>query len=137
MQAALIITLVGVLVFVGFTAAAVIQQYLHPSTATGQILKITSYLDGDLWLNNTGIDWDKVEADKSYWSYLNITNSGQLSCTVTLHSIGLPLGWTQTWTANNTLVTPNEWANGTLTLTTATVEAITYNWNTIIRATQT
>ena len=126
-----------VLVGAGFVAAAVIQQYMHPSTAHGQTVELTAYLDGELWENNTAIDWGDVESDTAYWCYLNVTNTGQLNCTVSMTTTNLPAGWTQTWTANNTFLESNEWANGTLTITTATVEAITYNWDTIIKATQT
>ena len=136
-KACLIVMLIGVCVFAGFAGAAVYYQLNYPSSAEGQTVEVTAYLDSILWKNNTEIDWGPVNATTAYWSYLNVTNSGQLACTVTLHSQGLPNGWTQTWTANNTVIAPTEWANGTLTVTTTTVEAITYEWDTIIRAEQT
>ena len=137
LQLILIISLIGICIFVGFVVAGVIQQYVYPSTATGQTVGITIYLGDEEWINGTAINWGPVEANSQQYDYLNVKNTGQLSCTVTLHSTDLPTGWTQTWTANASTIAPNAWANGTLTLTTTTVEAITYNWNTIIRATQT
>ena len=139
MQATLIISLIGVCIFAGFVGAAYYasQTKVHPSTATGQTVGITIYLGDEEWINGTAINWGPVEANSQQYDYLNVKNTGQLSCIVTLHSTGLPVGWTQTWTANATTITPNQWANGTLWLNTTNVEAVTYNWNTIIRAEQT
>ena len=137
LQLILIISLIGICIFVGFVVAGVIQQYVYPSTATGQTVGITIYLGDEEWINGTAIDWGNVEADISYYDFLNVKNTGQLSVNVTHYTTDLPAGWTQTWTANGTVIAAGAWANGTLTLTTTTVEAQTYNWNTIIRAEQT
>ena len=119
-------------------AAWAVNTYVlkYPSTAQGQVLKITVYLDGEVWANNTLRDWGGVESDTEYWCYLNITNSGQLNCTVAMSTVDLPSGWDQVWSMNNAFLEPNEWANGTLTLTTATLEAVTYDRDTFITATQ-
>ena len=133
----LFIVLFGILVFTGFVVAGMVKQYLYPSTAQGQIVKLTIYFENTEWANNTAIPWGKVESDTAYYDYLNIKNTGQLNVTVTMTTQNLPIGWTQTWTANNTFLKPNEWANGTLTLTTTTVDAISYYWDTFIEAQQT
>ena len=133
----LLIALFGILVFTGFVVAGMVKQYLYPSTAQGQIVKLTIYFENTEWANNTAIPWGKVESDTSYYDYLNIKNTGQLNCTVIMSTLGLPVGWAQTWDKNGTELEPDEWANGTITLTTTTVEAITYELDTIIKATQT
>ena len=136
-KAGLIVMLVGVCVFAGFAGAAVYYQLNYPSTAEGQTVEVTAYLNGELWANNATIDWQEVNASSSYEFDFNIHNTGQLKCIVTVTTTGLPSDWTQVWSENDVKLAPNAWANGTLTLTTGTVKAIPYNWNTIIEAQQT
>jgi len=41
----LLIALFGILVFTGFVVAGMVKQYLYPSTAQGQIVKLTIYFE--------------------------------------------------------------------------------------------
>ena len=133
----LLIVLFGILVFTGFVTAGYIATYLHPTTAQGQIINLEMYLDDKLWANTSDLDWGPVTSNETIVAYLNIKSIGELNCTVTMAVTGIPAGWTQTYSENGDFLESGEWLNGTITLTTGTVEDIPYSWDTIITAEQT
>ena len=136
-KAGLIAILFGILVFTGFVTAGYIATYLHPTTAQGQIIKLEMYLDDTLWANNSDLDWGLITSNETIIVDLDIKSIGELNCTVTMAVTGIPAGWTQTYSEDGDFLESGEWLNGTITLTTGTVKAIPYNWNTIIEAQQT
>ena len=138
-KAGLIVMLIGVLVFAGFAVAAVIKQYVYPSSATVNKLEVTIYLNGEVWTNGTAIPWGNVNASTTYY-YDNLTakNTGEVAVTVTLHAEGLPAGWTTEWIGNDTFLEVNESVGGELSLS-VPAEATDgfHSWNYIVVVEQT
>jgi hypothetical protein len=67
--------------------------------------------------SGTTFVWGSLLVGTASSTELDVGNGGA-STTIILVVSGLPSGWTETWTANNTVTsTTNEWANGTMTLT--------------------
>lgn len=129
------LALVGLLVGVGF--GVVVQQYYHPETAFVTTVKIEEYLDGAPVANGTQLDWGAVLPNSSnLWNY-TIRNVGSVKCTVYRVVSGLPGGWNETWTGNNTLLEPQDWLVGDLNLTVPANASGTYNWHSYLIAKQT
>lgn len=123
---------------IGYVAATVTTTYIIPQTATIPSLTMNIYIDGALKTNGTTIDWGMTNLGTTYYVNLTVQNKGTVSATVYMYVVNLPSGWVQTWTANNTLLMPLQSAKGDLELTpSSTAINGTYNWQTIICATQT
>jgi len=132
---------ISVLVLVAFLAGAVlavvVQQFLIPSTATVTNVGLQVYIDNELWVNGTELDWSPVEPNSTYYfSNLTALNSGSVNFTVTLTAPNLPTDWTLTWTANGTVLAPNQMAQAELTLYVPVnvVAGQTYTWDMWINA---
>lgn len=120
----LISLLVGTVV-----TASVIQQYYHDESGKVTTVQLEEYLDSQLVANDTSFDWGELLPGESYdWNY-TVQNVGSVNCTVYRLVHSLPNGWTETWTGNNTLLTPQDWLVGNLTLTVAANASGTYNWH--------
>ena len=130
-----VILLVALLI--GVAAAVIYEKWYLPQTVTVGTAALEIYLTETKYENGTDIEWGLVEPGKSYNKSLNVTNTGTLPCNVTLILIDLPIGWTETWTANKTIIATGEWANGTLTLTVPSDALGYYQWNSYIRGEQT
>jgi len=112
---------------VGIVSAGIVMNYYHPETVT-VTTDIHEYLDGEIIVNGTTFDWVEVEAGASYdWNY-TIHNVGTITYNVSRVVYGLPGGWSETWTGNNTLLKPQEWLVGNLTLTIPADANGTYSW---------
>lgn len=66
---------------------------------------------------------------------LTVWNNGSTTVLVYLKTSGLPVGWTQTWEGNNTLLMPDYVVEGVCTIT-IPVEAVDgmYSWMTTVTA---
>ena len=109
----MLIAVLGTLV----TAVAV-NQMMFPQTANVPAnSSLITYLDGNVWPNGTTIDWGTVNPGMTYIKNFTVYNNGNVNMTVALAlSGGPPVGWVETWSANNTLLTPKTSAIGTLSL---------------------
>ena len=112
---------------IGGAFAIVAVQYYHPETVT-VTTDIHEYLNGEIIANNTTFDWGEVEAGFTYdWNY-SVHNVGTITYMVSRTVHGLLGGWNETWTKNNNVLAPNQWLNGTLTLTIPANASGTYKW---------
>lgn len=120
----------------GTAIGVLVQEYYYPQNATVKAsTSLEIYLDDELWTNGTAIDWGTIEPEDIWYSNLTVVNTGNTNTTVYLVIEGLPQGWTETWTANNTFLEPTESVSGDLTLTVAAdATAGTYEWNSYLRA---
>jgi hypothetical protein len=98
--------------------AVAVNQMLYPQTATVPANStLIAYLDGNVWPNETTIEWGTVNPGATYTKNFTVYNNGNVNMTVALElSSDQPVGWIETWTANNTLLTPKTSAIGTLSL---------------------
>lgn len=129
------LALIGLLVGVGL--GVVVQQYYHPETVFVTTVKIEEYLDGVLVANGTQLDWGSVLPNSTnLWNY-TVHSVGSVNCTVYRIVYGLPGGWLETWSGNDTLLEPQEWLVGDLTLKVPANASGTYNWHSYLTAKQT
>jgi len=91
------------------------QEYYAQHAVGGDNLKICTYLDNVRQLNNTVIEWGTVTRG-THTKLLSILNNGTVPYNLTIYITNLPLGWTESWTKNNTVVSPQAWANASFTL---------------------
>lgn len=118
------------LIVAAISIGAAVQQYLLPGKVTISSVPLAMYVDGVEWINGTAIDYGEGPANSTFTKELSVQNLGSLNCTLYLYLINLPAGWSESWTANATFTEPNEWANGTLTLTVpAGATDGTYSWD--------
>jgi uncharacterized repeat protein (TIGR01451 family) len=128
------IGLLATILAVSLVFAVYYQIKYYPSQVyiTGE-LNLTAYLDGVEWINGTTIDWGNMSIGETKSFAFDVKNTGNIPLTVFLQLENFPpsnLTATCTWTANQTTINPNEWANGTLSLTID--DAIgnqTYTWS--------
>jgi hypothetical protein len=107
------------------------QKITVPDTTS-----LEAYLNGETWANNTEISWANTTGTQT--KNLTVWNNGNVNITVTLIIEDLPSGFTETWDANGTLLEPDYWIDGNLTLTVPTNTTVgTYNWNSYVRGEQT
>ncbi len=112
--AALIVILIAALATVAVCVTVV--YYLFPQTVSVVQVKVSFTLDGQPLANGSPVQWGQVDRDTSYWSNLDARNDGNVNTTVILNLGPLPTGWTETWSLNNTKLTPGQTAVGILTL---------------------
>jgi len=114
-----------------YVIAPLVQQWLIPQTATISNVSYTMYIDSVLWTNNTLLDWGPLDPGASYTCNLTIVNTSNVNATFYLLTDTLPVGWSESWTANATLLEPTQVASGdwTLTVDVAAVPGDSYNWN--------
>jgi hypothetical protein len=127
------IVLLVIALAVGIGAAAIVQQSQFPNEATVES-GLTFYLNGMEWQNGTTIDWGKVHKSSSYFVEFNVTNTGTDNYTLSLITYP-PVGWSQTWIENGTLLNAGSSLTGNLILTVAsTASDGNYNWDMTVDA---
>ena len=90
------------------------------------------YVKGTLMENATDIiDWEDVEPSSVNTCNLTVVNNGTSTLIVYFITVNLPSGFTETWTANSTILLPTKAAVGTLTLTVSSVEG-SYSWDSYV-----
>lgn len=123
-----------IMVLASVVIAGVTIKYYHPETAVVTPVSLREYLDGELVANGTTFDWDTLEAGVTYdWNY-TVENVGSVNCTVYRLAEDLPVGWTETWTHNNTVFMPYETKIGNLTLTVPVNASGSYSWRSYLIA---
>lgn len=110
-------------------AAIALQPLIIPNNATVEIVgNIDVYVEGEL--NPSSLNWGTFTPDTYDYMNLTVVNKANGPVTVYILVSGLSSGWTQTWTANDTLLQPLGIAQGDLTLTVpADASAGSYNWD--------
>jgi len=129
----LAIFLIVVICFaVGAGIALIYKEYTMHQTATAveNTVSLKWYLDGTEFTNDSTLDWGTLNVTETYFYNLTVVNEGTVNTNVYLLIQNLPVGWTETWTANNTVLAPNSWVAGDLDLYCGS--AGTFNWNTKI-----
>lgn len=107
---------------------------MYPQTVTVQSFTLETYVDNVLWTNGSTIDWGTVKPDAEYYfENFTVRNTGSISCTVYLVIPNLPVGWSETWQGNGTLLNPLEQVEASLNLTIPVGADGTYNFNSYIR----
>lgn len=119
---------------IGFASAATLNNYFQSVTVTGNpALKM--YFDTvEVPLDGT-MDWGLMDPGASQSKSVSVENVGNTALTVSIIA-ALPLGWTETWSMNNTVVEPTFKATAPLTLTVpADALAGDYKWAITLKGT--
>jgi len=98
--------------------AAELSGFHIPSTVQPQEnqLEISVTVDQNSWTNGTQLDWQIITPGETLTKTLAVQNIDTKSGTIYIKISGLPLGYTLTWTANNTVVTSGSQIQGQLQL---------------------
>lgn len=131
-----LLALAFVALLIGVAAATIYETYVIPSTGTVGEVALSITIADEEWIGQT-IDWGQnLEPGQTYTKPLEILNSGDFACTLTMETPDLAVGLEQTWDLNVYTLAVDQLATGTLILTIATdAPAGTYNWDFIIIAT--
>jgi len=114
------------------------QLLVIPSTAFVPAATVDIYIDEVLWENGTELAWGTVYPGETTFCNLTVQNTGDTNATVIVTCPDLPVGWTLTWTENNTLLNVTQVLEGDLDLT-VPYDAVpgSYSWTTYVLAEQT
>jgi len=124
---------VALVIVAGFATAAIVEQAMFPNQMEIEG-KLTYYLNDVEFENNSLIDWGKGSKGKSYFYDFNVTNPTENNYTLYLVTYP-PVGWTQTWIQNGTLLPFYSSIVGKLILSvSSTVADGFYYWNMTIQA---
>ena len=113
-------TVIAILAIAGlaFAGAVTLKEYYFPSTGT--ILpktEATIYVEGVPRSNNTLIDWGTMQLGETLVYNFTVQNTGTTTFNVSLWIEAVPIGISYVWTANNTVLSPGEYAKADLELT--------------------
>jgi len=75
------------------------------------------YVDEIPYDNGTALDWGNVTVGYTYYVNFTVANVGTTTETVYLHVSDVPYNCTESWMGNGTLLAPNTYVAGDLTLT--------------------
>ena len=126
-------TLIAILAIAGltFAGAVTVTEYYFPSTGTIVETKAAIYLEGELKLNGTTIDWHDMQCGETLAYNFTVQNTGTANFNVTLWIEQVPTGITYHWAANNTFVAVGATAKADLELTVGSTAALgTYSMGT-------
>lgn len=110
-----LIATIIIAILVGIAGAEILKQYYHEMTAEVVSITLTRTFNGTILTDDEQINWGIVEPDTTTVAQLNVTNTGTAPCNVTLWH-NAPIGWTITWSLNNTRLEPSESAVAPLDL---------------------
>ena len=118
--------------FLSLVLAPIVTEYVMHETATSveNTVSLKWYLDGVEFTNDSTLDWGTLNVTETYFYNLTVVNEGTVNTKVSVLTIGLPVGWSRTWTANNTVLAPDSWVAGDLDLYVGSKG--TFNWDTKI-----
>lgn len=138
------ISLLGVAVIavlIGVVIAAAANSLLYPQDGTvGDVEAIAAYVDYEPWATGIPIHWGDLEPGQTYLKWLEVENVGSVPINVTFHVQGLPIDWTETWSANTSAINmdPGVTVGGTLQLIVpGGTPAGFYDWTSFVNCTQT
>jgi len=92
------------------------------------ILAISYQLDDIILEDGDSIAWGTIYINNTESKSLNATNHSDKNYTICFLCSGLPSGWIQTWSCNNTLLEAGKSMCGNLTLTATTEASATWSW---------
>jgi len=127
------ILLIGIIAAAVSTTLAAITLYLNMPMSVQVnppvIPQLAFYVADQPWTNNTEVSWQNQTAGELQQKTFNIYNTGTIAAQVSINTVGMPSAFILTYSENGTTVQPQQWLNGTLTLTipTDTVEGY-YSW---------
>lgn len=128
------IALIFIAIISGISIATAVQMWMYGQTSTVPPEGYTMYLEDEVWANGTAIDWGDTYPGNTYYYNLTVESLVPSNTTVWLEVVDLPLGWTETWDANATLLGPEESVFGWLNLTIPSdAEAGEYSWDSYIK----
>lgn len=133
---AIIVLVLASVLAIGLASAA--SSLLFNFSQDGTILPapaISAYVDNVAFANNSWINWGDLTGGVAETAEFSVYNAGNVALNISLIISNLPSQWTETWSANNTVVAAKNWLNATLTLT-PYVDALAgyYSWNTTLLA---
>lgn len=115
-----ILSILTILALASVSVCAVNLYYEMPMNVTIQkTASVNLYVGGNPWTNNTSVGWNTMAPGETETKSLEVKNTGNLAVQITATPSGLPSGWDLTYSRNGSIVQPDQWLNGTLTLTTA------------------
>lgn len=118
------ILLIAIIATATVFAATTIQHYLFPMQANiiGEY-KAEIYFEGIKWINNTPVDWGTLNITESpSWTMeLTVKNVGTEPFNVSVEVENFPVGWTISWTQNNTIINSASEATADLIVTPTTL----------------
>ena len=130
-----VLAIIAALIIGVSAAAIIIDQFTYNQNIniTGSTLVI--YVDGTKVENDSLIEHGDYSAGSTSTYNLTVCNNGTTTILVYLKSSGLPSGWADVWTSNDTLILPYKSAIGNYTLTIPANATIgTYTWITKVIA---
>lgn len=106
------------LLFAGVVYALLTTTVYIPQTwIINQNVNVAVYINGTLWDNGTLWEWGLISPVSVNTIDLSIVNLGSLPCTVSFLSVGLPNGYTLTWSSSGTTMPISGSISGDLTFT--------------------
>jgi len=97
-----------------------------------EVLTFTRTLDGTLLADEELIVWaEPITPDSTHTRVLSVTNTGTVTCTVSIRHADLPLNWALTWDVSNPILAPDGTAVGILQLYVSAdaTPGLLYGWN--------
>jgi hypothetical protein len=115
-----IMVIIVIIIFVIVGIAAAIGASITPQTANSDVTVYIDDVKQDVnYTQPQTLDWGSTIAGNVYTKNFNVTNTGNQNLTLMLLTTE-PLGTTQSWAHNNSLLPPASYAQGSLTLTLST-----------------
>ena len=101
----------------GLVIGQTIKTYVFPNTGTIEEVIATFYLDMEAWPNGTEIPWGPVAAGESYvFENFTVHNTGNVQVYTYILTPDIPAYLTFDWGGNETILQPDEYVAGALTL---------------------
>jgi len=115
----IVLAALSIVSLVSLVLAAPMAGFHMPQTASPQTqVDIECYVDTVQWTNGTELNWGEVQPNTTYTKTLKVINVDTKNAIIYITIAGLPLGWTETWSINNTQLNAGLQVNGVLQLTT-------------------
>jgi hypothetical protein len=128
----ILVFILTIIIGAGLVYAA--TQWAYPQSATVPPERYRYYVDDEAWSNGTNIDWYDLYPGTTNYCNFTVVSLVPSNTTITIYPLNLPIGWTQTWTANNTLIPPLGTAFGWLNVTVPSdAVAGDYSWSLIVK----
>jgi hypothetical protein len=93
----------------------VLQTWTMSSAITLEV-----YVNGTLYQEGQYFDWGNITLGGVYTVDMTVWNMGPVVCQIWIEPVGLPMGWTQSWSSDYSTVPVGGSASGDLILDVAT-----------------